>query len=485
MEIENYTRNLTLLTDYYQINMMYAHYKNDLLSKEVVFDVFFRKNPCGSGYTIFAGLEQVIEYINGLSFTEEDIEYLRGTYPYDEEFFHYLTNFKFTGNLWAVPEGTVIFPSEPVIRIETNLLEAHLIETAILNIVNHQSLIATKASRILHAAENDPVLEFGLRRAQGPDAGIYGARAAYIGGVAATSNVLSGKLFNIPVKGTHAHAYVQSYPTELEAFLAFSEAFPNNAILLVDTYNTIKSGIPNAIETFKQMKYKYGEKFVNYGIRLDSGDLAYLSKVGRKMLDDAGFPEAKIVASNDLDEFLIRDLKLQGAKIDIWGVGTNLIVSKNCPSLGFVYKLVAEKEQDEFKPKIKISENPEKITTPGCKKSVRFYDQSTNRAILDLMMLKEEEIPKDEFVAFDPINTWKKKAMKNFIAKELLVPVFEQGTQIYQSPSLEEIKLNARQELASLSEEIRRLKNPHIYHVDLSQQLWDLKYDLINNERKR
>ena len=485
MNIENGARNLTLLTDYYQINMMYAHYKNDLLNKEVVFDVFFRKNPCSSGYTIFAGLEQIIEYINGLKFTEEDIDYIRGLYPYEEGFYQYLVNFRFTGNLSAVPEGTVIFPNEPIIRIETNLLEAHLIETAILNLVNHQSLIATKASRILSAAENDPVLEFGLRRAQGPDAGIYGARAAYIGGVAATSNVLSGKLFNIPVKGTHAHAYVQSYPTELESFLAFAEAFPNNAILLVDTYNTVKSGIPNAIETFKHMKAKYGEKFVNYGIRLDSGDLAYLSKVGRKMLDEAGFPEAKIVASNDLDEFLIRDLKLQGAKIDIWGVGTNLIVSKNCPSLGFVYKLVAEKEQEGFKPKIKISENPEKITTPGCKKPVRFYDLSTNRAILDLVMLKEEELPEDEFIAFDPINTWKKKHMKNFKARELLISIYEQGVQVYQSPSLEEIKENAQKEVASLSEEIRRLKNPHIYHVDLSQKLWDLKYDLINNERKR
>ncbi len=414
---EKSTRNLTLLTDYYQINMMYAHFKNDLLNKEVVFDVFFRKNPCDSGYSIFAGLEQVVDYIQNIRFTKEDVEYLASVYQYDPDFLQYLLDFRFTGDLWAMPEGTIVFPNEPLIKVRSNVLEAHLVETTILNITNHQTLIATKASRVVYAAEGDPVLEFGLRRAQGPDAGIYGARAAYIGGVDATSNVLAGKMFSIPIKGTHAHAYVQSYPTELEAFLAFSHAFPNNASLLVDTYDTLNSGVPNAIQTFQIMKEELGDQFVNYGIRLDSGDLAYLSKKARKMLDEAGFPEAKIVASNDLEEDIIRDLKLQGAQIDVWGVGTNLITSRECPSLGGVYKLVAEKEGDHLVPKIKISENPEKITTPGCKKVARFYDRYTKRVILDLIMLEEEPIPQHSFIAFDPINIWKKRRFVILVPK--------------------------------------------------------------------
>ena len=484
MSSEQRPRNLTLLTDYYQINMMYAHFKNDLLHKEVVFDVFFRKNPCGSGYTIFAGLEQVIEYIQNLHFTQEDIEYLGSVHEYEPEFLQYLLDFRFTGELWSVPEGTVVFPNEPIMKIRSNVLEAQLLETTILNIVNHQTLIATKAARVVYAAEGAPVLEFGLRRAQGPDAGIYGARAAYIGGVDATSNVLAGKMFSIPIKGTHAHAYVQSYPTELEAFIAYSRAFPNNASLLVDTYDTLNSGIPNAIKTFKMMKEQLGDQFQNYGIRLDSGDMAYLSKKARKMLDEAGFPDAKIVASNDLDENLIRDLKLQGARIDIWGVGTNLITSRECPSLGGVYKLVAEKEGDRLVPKIKISENPEKITTPGCKKLVRFYSQRTKRVILDLIMLEDENIPRESFTAFDPINVWKKKEVENFVAKELLIPIIESGKLVYSSPTLMEIKSYAKRELQTISEEMKRLHNPHIYHVDLSKKLWDLKYGLLNQERK-
>ncbi|MFV9511044.1 nicotinate phosphoribosyltransferase [Tepidibacillus sp. LV47] len=482
---EQNTRNLTMLTDYYQINMMYVHFKNDLLDKEVVFDVYFRKNPCGSGYSIFAGLEQVVEYIQNLRFTKEDVDYLASVHKYDPDFLQYLLEFRFTGEIWAVPEGTVVFPNEPILKVRTNVIEAQLIETAILNIINHQTLIATKASRVVYAADGDPVLEFGLRRAQGPDAGIYGARAAYIGGVSATSNVLAGKMFSIPIRGTHAHAYVQSYSSELEAFMAFAQSFPDNVSLLVDTYDTLKSGVPNAIKTFKIMKEKLGDNFKNYGIRLDSGDLAYLSKQARKMLDEAGFPEAKIVASNDLDEELIRDLKLQGAKIDIWGVGTNLITSSDCPSLGGVYKLVAEKEGDQFIPKIKISENPEKITTPGCKKVVRFYDRTTKKAILDLIMLEDEPIPQDDFIAFDPVNIWKKKVVRNFVAKELLVPIFQSGRLVYNLPSLEEIRNHAKQELNMLSEEIKRLHNPHIYHVDLSKKLWDLKYQLLNQERKR
>jgi len=481
--IDRDNRNLTLLTDLYQINMMYAHYKNNLLDREVVFDVFFRKNPCNSGYSIFVGLEQVIEYIQELTFTEADIEYIASIHPYDQEFLQYLRELKFTGNISSVPEGTMVFPNEPIMRVKTTLLEAHLIETAILNIINHQTLIATRASRVLYAANEDPFMEFGLRRAQGPDAGIYGARAAYIGGAVGTSNVLAGRLFSIPVLGTHAHAYVQSYPTEFDAFVAFANAFPKNATLLVDTYDTLRSGVPNAIKTFNLMKEKYGDEFVNYGIRLDSGDLAYLSKQARKQLDEAGFHDAKIVASNDLDEHLIRDLKLQGASIDIWGVGTNMITSSGCPSLGGVYKLVAEKENGQFIPKIKISENPEKITTPGCKKVVRFYSNNTNKVILDLIMLEDEETPKVEFIAFDPINTWKKKIVRDFKTKELLLPIFEDGKLIYDLPSLEEIKSYAKRELKTISDEMKRLNNPHVYHVDLSQKLWDLKHELIHKER--
>lgn len=476
--------NLTLLTDYYQISMMYVHYKKGLNNKKVVFDVFFRENPCNSGYSLFAGLEQVIDYINNLKFTEADVNYLASVYSFDKDFLDFLLSYKFTGDIWAIPEGTVVFPNEPIIRVQATLLEAHLIETAILNIINHQTLIATRASRVVHSANGEPILEFGLRRAQGPDAGVFGSRAAYIGGVAGTSDVLAGKLFSIPVMGTHSHAFIQSYSSELEAFLVFAEVYPNNATLLVDTYDTLHSGVPNAIKAFQMMKEKLGESFKNFGIRLDSGDLAYLSKESRKMLDDAGFPEAKIVASNDLDENLIRDLKLQGSEIDVWGVGTNLITSSGCSALGGVYKLVAEEEDGQFIPRIKISENPEKITTPGCKKLIRFYDKTSNRAILDLIMLLNEDLPENEYIAFDPVNTWKKKQVKNFYIKELHVSIFREGKQVYTMPSLQEIRENAKKELTTFSDEIKRLKNPHIYHVDLSKPLWDLKFDLINQSRK-
>ncbi len=485
MEIEiNVSRNLTLLTDYYQISMMYAHYKNNLLDKDVVFEVFIRQNPCEGGYSLFAGLEQVIDYIKNLQFTDEDIAYLASVYPFDKAFLNYLKSFTFTGDIWSVPEGTLIFPNEPILKIQTNLLQAHMLETTILNIINHQTLIATRASRVVYSADGDPVMEFGLRRAQGPDAGIYGTRASYIGGVAGTSNVFAGKMFSIPVMGTHAHSFIQSYASELEAFLTFADTYPQNTTLLVDTYDTLKSGVPNAIKTFKIMKDKLGDRFRNFGIRLDSGDLAYLSKQARKMLDDAGFAEAKIIASNDLDEFLIRELKLQGAKIDAWGVGTNLITSNGCSALGGVYKLVAEKEENQFLPRIKISENPEKITTPGCKKVVRFYHKDTKKAILDLVMLENESIPENNFIAFDPINVWKKKQVKNFIAQELLIPVFKSGRLIYTSPSLKEIREHAQRELESLFDEGKRLKNPHGYHVDLSKALWELKHDLIEKVRR-
>jgi nicotinate phosphoribosyltransferase len=476
--------NLTLLTDLYQINMMYSYYKNGKMDQEVVFDLFFRKTPSQNGYAIAAGLEQVIEYINQLKFTEEDIQFLKDTYEYDESFFDQLRAFRFTGELYAVPEGTVVFPQEPLIRVKASIFQAQFIETAILNIINHQTLIATKASRIIEAAENDTVMEMGIRRAQGPDAGVFGARAAYIGGVHATSNVLAGKRFNIPIKGTHAHAFVQSYPSEYEAFEAFARTFPQNCILLVDTYDTIKLGIPNAIKLFKKMKEEMGDQFSHYGIRLDSGDLAYLSKEARKMLDQAGFPEATIVASSDLDEYLIRDLKGQGAQINVWGVGTNLITSSDCPALGGVYKLVAEEENGVLKPKIKLSENPEKITTPAYKKVVRFYQQGTDKAMVDLIMLEDEEIPTHEFVAFDPINTWKRKKIKDFTAKELLIPIFTEGKLVYRSPNISDVQAYAQSEKKRFSAEISRLVNPHLYHVDLSQKLWELKQAVLTDVRK-
>lgn len=476
--------NWTLLTDLYQINMMYAYFKDGKKDQEVVFDLFYRKNPCGNGYAIAAGLEQVIEYLSQLCFTQEDIDYLRETYQFEEEFLDLLRSLRFTGELYAIPEGSVVFPKEPLIRIKASVIEAQLIETTVLNIVNHQTLIATKASRIAEAAADSTILEFGLRRAQGPDAGLYGARAAFIGGAHATSNVLAGKLFHIPVKGTHAHSYVQSYPSELEAFEAFAQTFPTNCILLVDTYDTLQSGVPNAIAVFQKMKEKFGDQFTNFGIRLDSGDLAFLSKETRKMLDAAGFPKATIVASSDLDEFLIRELIGQEAKIDAWGVGTNLITSHNCPALGGVYKLVAEEENGQLKPKIKVSENSEKITTPAYKKVVRFLSKQNSKPLVDLIMLADEPIPTKEFIAFDPINTWKRKKIKDFEAKELLVPVFKAGKLVYTCPSLQVIQDYSKKEKAGFSAEMRRLVNPHTYHVDLSEPLWQLKNKLLSEARK-
>lgn len=472
-------QNLTMLTDLYQINMVYAHYKSRRTDQRVVFDLFFRNNPFGNGYTITAGLEQVIEYIDTFEVTSEDIAYLKSTYAYDPDFLKWLQTIRFTGNLWAVPEGTVVFPFVPLIRVQTTMAEAQLLETTLLNLINHQTLIATKASRIVEAAGGQPVLEFGLRRSQGPDAGIYGARAAYIGGVAATSNVMAGQRFGIPVRGTHAHAYVQSFPSEVEAFRAFAATFPDQAILLVDTYNTLGSGVPHAIEVFREMKDKYGDRFYNYGIRLDSGDLAYLSKEARMQLDEAGFQEATITASSDLDEKLIRDLKMQGAAIDSWGVGTNLITAKDSPALGGVYKLAACEENGEMVPKIKVSENPEKVTNPGTKKVVRFYSQKTNRAILDYIMLAEEDVPTEPFVAFNPIYPWKKKTVSHYSSRELLIPIYHQGRKVYNSPSLHAIRSYALEERESFSPEIRRIVNPHEYHVDLSLPLWQLKRNLV------
>ena len=477
-------RNLSLLTDLYQLTMLQGYFREKQANETVIFDMFFRSNPNSGGYSICAGLEQVIEYIEGLHFTDEDINYLRTLGLFGDDFLSYLSDFKFTGDIYAIPEGSVIFPKEPIMKIVAPIMEAQLIETAILNIINHQSLIATKASRVVFAANGDTVLEFGLRRAQGPDAGIYGARAAMIAGCFATSNVLAGQMFDVPVRGTHAHSWVMSFSDELTAFRKYANLYPNACILLVDTYDTLRSGVPNAIKVFNEMKEK-GIELKNYGIRLDSGDLAYLSKKARQLLDNAGFKDAIISASNDLDENLISSLKLQGAKISSWGVGTNMITSKDCPAFGGVYKLSAVYESDKkaFKAKIKLSENAEKNTNPGNKKIYRIYDKDTKKIIADLICLEEETLDtSEELLLFDPLDTWKKTLLPadTYYTKELLVPVFKNGNCVYQSPSVMEIREYCKEEMDTLWEESRRLEYPHRTHVDLSQKLWDLKNNLLN-----
>jgi nicotinate phosphoribosyltransferase len=470
-------RNLTMLTDLYQLTMMYGYDIAGKSDEVVVFDLFFRRNSGDSAYAVAAGLEQAIEYIENLHFSEDDIEYLRDLGLFNEDFLKRLENIRFTGDIDAIPEGTVVFPNEPLIRVKAPIFEAQLIETALLNIVNHQTLIATKASRVVQAAQGDSVLEFGLRRAQGPDAGIYGARAAIIGGCDATSNVLAGKKFGIPVQGTHAHSWIMSFPTELDAFRAYADAFPNSCLLLVDTYDTLRSGVPNAITVFKEMREKGLEPV---GIRLDSGDLAYLSKEARKMLNEAGFPNAKIVASSDLDEDVIWDLKAQGAAIDVWGVGTAMITSKNCPALGGVYKLVAEEVNGELVPKIKISENAFKITNPGYKKVFRLYDKETHKAIADLITLDHETIDETKpLTIFDPVDTWKRMTLTNFKARQLLVPIYRKGKRVYELPSLMDIQKYAKKEMSTLWAEYKRLTKPHVYKVDLSVELYNLKNRLL------
>ncbi|NLC44524.1 MAG: nicotinate phosphoribosyltransferase [Clostridiales bacterium] len=469
-------RNLTMMTDLYQLTMMYGYYKTNNHLRQAVFDMTFRQANNNSAYAIAAGLEQFLEYIENLYFSEDDLNYLDSLNLFDNNFLDLLRNLRFTGDIHAVPEGTVVFPNEPMVRVKAPLIEAQLIETALLNIINHQTLIATKASRVVMAAQGDNVLEFGLRRAQGPDAGIYGARAAIIGGCSGTSNVMSGQMFDIPVSGTHSHSWVMSFPDELSAFRAYADAFPDACLLLVDTYNTLKSGMPNAITVFKELKDKGHEPV---GIRLDSGDLAYLSKKARIMLDDAGFPNAKIVASNDLDEELIWDLKAQGAKIDTYGVGTALITSKGCPALGGVYKMSAEEVNGELVPKIKISENHEKITNPGFKKVARIYNGG-GKAVADLVMLEEESIDTEKpLTIFDPLATWKRMTINNFTIKELLVPIYKNGELIYETPLLMDIQAYAKEELDTFWDEYKRLNNPHVYKVDLSQKLYDLKQQLL------
>ncbi|MBQ9727995.1 MAG: nicotinate phosphoribosyltransferase [Clostridia bacterium] len=477
-------RNLTLLTDLYQLTMGYGFYKHDKHEEEVVFDLFFRRNDLIT-YSIAAGLQQAVEYLLNWHFDEEDIAYLRSLNLFSEDFLEYLKNMRFTGDVYAVKEGEPVFPGEPILTIKAPLIQAQFAETALLNIINHQTLIATKSSKICRAtAGKGMVMEFGLRRAQGPDAGINGARAAIIGGCSSTSNVLAAQMFDIPVAGTMAHSWVMDYPTEYEAFRAYADSYPDNCLLLVDTYDTIRSGVPNAIKVFKELKEAgYKPK----GIRLDSGDLAYLSKKARKMMDEAGFPEAMICVSGDLDERSINSLIQQGAKIDSWGVGTKLITSEDLPALGGVYKLSAVIEKDgKMTPKIKLSDNTAKITNPAFKNLYRLYDKSNGMAIADLITLRDERVDESKpLTLFHPVETWKEHEVENFRAEELLHTIVKNGELVYKFPSLKEIQAFSKAELSKFWEEYLRLDVPQLYKVDLSRRLHTLKIEMIGGIRKK
>ena len=476
-------QNLTLLTDLYELTMMQGYFKHKDQNETVIFDAFYRSNPGDGGYAVTAGLEQVIKYIKELHFSKKDIDYLGSLGIFGEDFLTYLKDFKFTGDIYAIPEGTVVFPREPLVKVIAPIMQAQLVETAILNLINHQSLIATKAARVCYAARGDGIMEFGLRRAQGPDAGTYGARAAVIGGCVGTSNVLCGQLFDVPVKGTHAHSWIMSFADEYTAFKTYADMYPTACILLVDTYDSLKSGVPNAIRVFKEMR-EAGIPLTSYGIRLDSGDLAYLSKKARKMLDDAGFKDAVISASNDLDEFLIDSLKVQGAAITSWGVGTSLITSKDCPAFGGVYKLAAIKDQDgNFVPKIKLSENSEKVTNPGNKTIYRIYEKQSGKIKADLICLVDERFnEEDSLLFFDPIEPREKTKLagRRYPTREPLVPIFLNGTRCYESPQVMDIRAYCQKELDTLWDETRRLINPHNVYVDLSKKLYDIKINLLD-----
>ena len=473
--------NLTMLCDFYELTMANGYFTEGYKDRITYFDVFYRQCPDGGGFAVAAGLEQIIDYIQELRFEPDDIEYLRERNIFSEEFLDYLKNFKFTGDIWAVPEGTPIFPREPIITVRAPAIEAQLIETFLLLSINHQSLIATKANRVVRAAEGRTVLEFGSRRAQGADAAILGARAAYIGGCHGTACTISDQLFGVKAGGTMAHAWVQMHDSEYEAFKTYAELYPQNCILLVDTYNTLKSGVPNAIRVFNEVLKPRG--ITKCGIRLDSGDMTYLSRKARKMLDDAGWTECKISVSNSLDEYIIQDILRQGAQIDLFGVGERLITAKSEPVFGGVYKLVAvEKEDGTVIPKIKISENVGKITTPHYKKLYRFFGRDTGKAIADYLCVYDEIVDDSgDMEIFDPDATWKRKNVYNFEAKELQVPIFKNGELVYNCPSLEEIRTYCMEQVDKLWDEVKRFDNPHTYYVDLSQKLWDVKYGLLKD----
>ena len=478
-------RNLTLLTDLYQLTMLNGYFEKNIHEDIVVFDMFFRKNACNGGYTIICGIEQLVEYINNLHFSDEDLEYLKSLGLFSDKFLDFLKDFKFTGDIYAVEEGTIMFPKEPIITVKAPLYQAQLIETALLTIVNFQSLIATKASRVCYAAKGDPVFEFGLRRAQGPDAGTYGARAAVVGGCAGTANVLAGKMFDIPVVGTQAHSWVQKFDNELDSFRAYADVYPDNCLLLVDTYDTLKSGVPNAIEIAKEVLEPMGKKLK--GIRLDSGDISYLSKRARAMLDVAGLTYVSISASNSLDEYLIRSLLNQGAQLDSFGVGENLIVSKSSPVFGGVYKLVAIEKDGQIIPKIKISENTEKITNPGYKRVYRLFENETGKAMADLITFHDEVIDSTkDLTIYHQSDVWKFKTIEadTYTVEELQVPIFENGKFVYEKLSVKEIRDYSMKEKARLWDEIFRLEFPHNYYVDLSKKLLDYKIKMLEEKRK-
>lgn len=474
-------RNLSLLCDYYELTMSNGYLKKGMADRIAYFDVFFRTVPDGGGFAVAAGLEQVVDYINDLHFSDDDIDYLRSKGIFDEAFLEYLSDFHFTGDIYAVPEGTPVFPGEPILTVKAPVIEAQLIETYLLLAINHQSLVATKANRIVRAANGRAVLEFGSRRAQGADGAVIGARAAYIGGCKGTACTLTDKLYGVPASGTMAHSWVQMFDTEYEAFKTYCELYPQNATLLVDTYNTLKSGVPNAIRAFKEVLLPKG--ITNFGIRLDSGDISYLSKKARKMLDEAGLEQCKIVASNSLDEHLICDLMIQGAKIDVFGVGERLITSSSTPVFGGVYKLVAvENEDGEIIPKIKVSENVSKITNPHFKKVYRYYDNESKKAIADELCVYDETVNENEpRTIFDPNAVWKAKTLTDFTARELLVPIFKEGKCVYDLPKLDEIQSYCKEQIDLLWDEVKRFENPHTYYVDLSGKLWKIKQKLLND----
>ena len=482
--IVNDKLNLTMLCDFYELTMSQGYFANGYRDRITYFDVFFRQCPDGGGFAIAAGLEQIVQYIQDLHFAPEDIEYLRKRGIFSEDFLNYLANFRFTGDIWAVPEGTPIFPKEPIITVRAPAIEAQLIETYLLLCVNHQSLIATKANRVVRAAQGRTVLEFGSRRAQGADAAILGARAAYIGGCNGTACTISDQLFGVYAGGTMAHAWVQMFDTEYEAFKAYAQMYPSNCTLLVDTYNTLKSGVPNAIKAFNEVLKPMG--ITKCGIRLDSGDMTYLTRKARQMLDEAGWTECKISVSNSLDEYIIQDILRQGAKIDLFGVGERLITARSEPVFGGVYKLVAvEDDEGNVTPKIKISENVGKITNPHYKRLYRFYGKDTNKAIADYMTIYDEKVDDtQDLEIFDPDATWKTKTVFNFEAKELQVPIFKDGKLVYQMPTLDEIRTYCLTEVDRLWDEIKRFDNPQTYYVDLSQKLWDIKYGLLKANSK-